>query len=223
MAKAAARLHTLPGNHPLTQRLRQSPPRGWSRLDALAKSQPPPEEPPDEMWRPRLPALRNWLAPSTEKQTHQLRQWTLPPESDPELYWASNKPHSLMDQPWYKDNNPYLGLLRKYLTRWVGERTGHWNFHSYHDRFNYPHPQDVLVLNMWSTLQERTLFCMFTDHLPQPERGRRHAEGLQHKLHNILHKDPSPQGRGIHTHPGTMGRRLPEDEGGESGNSQTGR
>ncbi|CCC10877.1 unnamed protein product [Sordaria macrospora k-hell] len=90
------------------------------------------------MWRPRLPALRNWLAPGTEKQTHRPGQWTLPPESDPELYWASNKPHSLADQPWYKDNNPYLRLPRKYLARWVGERTGHWDFHSYHERFNHP-------------------------------------------------------------------------------------
>ncbi|KAH7625560.1 hypothetical protein B0T09DRAFT_325409 [Sordaria sp. MPI-SDFR-AT-0083] len=61
------------------------------------------------MWRPRLPA------PGTEKQTRRPGQWTLPPESDPERYWASNKPHSVADQPWYKDNNPYLGLPRKYL------------------------------------------------------------------------------------------------------------
>ncbi|WPJ62478.1 hypothetical protein SMAC4_13539 [Sordaria macrospora] len=67
------------------------------------------------MWRPRLPALRNWLAPGTEKQTHRPGQWTLPPESDLGRYWTSNKLHSVADQPWYKDNNPYLGLPRKYL------------------------------------------------------------------------------------------------------------
>ncbi|KAK3334762.1 hypothetical protein B0H65DRAFT_436166 [Neurospora tetraspora] len=137
-ARTAARLHTLPGTHPLAQRLRRPPPREWSRLHALAESQPPPEIPPDEVWLPRLPALRNWLAPGAERQPHRPGQWTLPPESDPDLYWADNKPQSLADQPWHRNNNPYLGLPRKHLARWIGERTGHWDFHSYHDRFNHP-------------------------------------------------------------------------------------
>lgn len=139
VARTAARLHTLPGSHPLTQRLRRPPLREWSRLHALAESQPPPPDDrlPDEVYIPRLPALRNWLAPVADKQPRQKGRWTLPPEADPDLYWATNKPACLADQPWHR-HNPYLGLPRKHLARRIGERTGHWDFHSYHDRFNHP-------------------------------------------------------------------------------------
>ncbi|KAK1780359.1 hypothetical protein QBC45DRAFT_372947 [Copromyces sp. CBS 386.78] len=41
-ARAAAGLPTLPAYHPLTQRLRTPPPRGWSHLHSLTESQAPP-------------------------------------------------------------------------------------------------------------------------------------------------------------------------------------
>lgn len=136
VARTAARLHTLPGNHPLTQRLRRNPPRGWSRLHSLADTQDPPAEPPDEFYIPRLPALRQWFSPGAAAPAKG-KLWTLPPEADPELYWATNRPGCLADLPWYK-HNPYLALPRPYLARWIGERTGHWDFHSYHERFHHP-------------------------------------------------------------------------------------
>ncbi|WPJ65837.1 hypothetical protein SMAC4_13985 [Sordaria macrospora] len=102
----------------------------------MAKLHPPTAEAPGP-WTPRLRALREWLNPGAEAPARAPRIQTLPPEADPDLYWRTHRPPYLQDTPWHH-NNPYLDLPRSYLARWIGEKTGHYDFHSYHERFNHP-------------------------------------------------------------------------------------
>lgn len=135
IARTAARLHTLPNNHPLTVRLNETPITGWSRLTSIAKLHPPTG--PAGPWIPRHRALREWLNPGEAAPAKAPRTQALPPEADPELYWQTQRPPYLQDTPWHR-NNPYLDIPRAHLARWIGEKTGHYDFHSYHDRFNHP-------------------------------------------------------------------------------------
>jgi len=135
VARASARVSSLPLDHPLEVRLRRPPPKEWSRLHALAGLQPGTEQ--HTAWLPRLPHLRKWLAPASGPPPEK-PPWTLPPEADPHKYWEIHRPPTFDSVAW-ETRNPYLRLPRRRLAQLVGELSGHWNFHSYHERFGHPH------------------------------------------------------------------------------------
>ncbi|KAK3933771.1 hypothetical protein QBC46DRAFT_237272, partial [Diplogelasinospora grovesii] len=87
-------------------------------------------------WLPRLPAVREWLAPGAPPKTKK-PEWTLPPEVNPAGWWEAHRPEGFKNIAWHH-KYPYLKLPRQHLARWIGEKTGHWDFHSYHERFNHP-------------------------------------------------------------------------------------
>ncbi|KAK3340818.1 hypothetical protein B0H65DRAFT_578833 [Neurospora tetraspora] len=89
-ARAVAGLHTLPAHHPLTQRLRTPPLRGWFHLYSLTESQAPRDENTPE---------ETWLAPDSAAPPRRWKMWTLPSEADPELHWLTHRPACLADLP----------------------------------------------------------------------------------------------------------------------------
>ncbi|KAA8618292.1 hypothetical protein SMACR_10628 [Sordaria macrospora] len=129
----------------------------------MAKLHPPTAEAPGP-WTPRLRALREWLNPGAEAPARAPRTTALPPEADPDLYWRTHRPPYLQDTPWHH-NNPYLDLPRAYLARWVGEKTGHYDFHS--------------------TPRERTPRALPTRDLQEPAGGKGHPQRLWHKLRHL--------------------------------------
>lgn len=178
VARASARINSLPVGHPLERRLRNAPPRKWSRLHSLAG----PGDRAPRMWVPRYPALRRWLAPAAPEPEKRRPGWVLPAEADPETYWEKHKPDSFAGITW-QPRNPYLRLPRRRLARWVGEQTGHWDFHSYHHRMG--HPDSAFSHCVCGEPREKNHFrrCLVT-RLPDfgyaklPRGGKRNKDGM---------------------------------------------
>ncbi|KAK4442318.1 hypothetical protein QBC34DRAFT_313338 [Podospora aff. communis PSN243] len=90
-----------------------------------------------DIWQHRILSVARWWDPSATEPPKRPKA-IAPPPYDGATYWERHRPDSFSQVPWLGRSSPLLSLRRSWLARWVGEKTGHWNFHSYHSRFDHP-------------------------------------------------------------------------------------
>ncbi|CCC05689.1 unnamed protein product [Sordaria macrospora k-hell] len=131
IARTAARLHTLPVNHPLTERRLGTTVTGWSRLTSMANLHPPNGGGPRPL-DPETPSASGMAEPGGGGPAQKTPHTDAPTGSRPRPVLADPQTAIPPGHPWHH-NNPYLDLPRSYLARWIGEKTGHYDFHSIHN------------------------------------------------------------------------------------------